>query len=172
MGSGHGGITVSLHPSSALTLAYSYVRNRTAAMAATSAARAASAATAAAASRRNEVASASGSATSSLGQQHALRLHAAALDGPSNFNVGAATLPHSPTSSPSAAAAAAVRVPSSSSGSGGMEELLAGGGIDVGYPDAVIYAEVVVTGRAYMRNVTRIEKSWLAEIRPDVFLPA
>jgi hypothetical protein len=42
--------------------------------------------------------------------------------------------------------------------------------LGLGYPEAVVYGEVVYTGRAYMRQVTRVEPAWLAEACPSAFL--
>lgn len=37
------------------------------------------------------------------------------------------------------------------------------------YPETVVYSEVVLTTRPYMRNVTRIETKWLEEMHGDKF---
>ncbi len=70
---------------------------------------------------------------------------------------------------------------SSSSSSSARAELSAALSGVAGYPDTVVYAEVVRTqGRAqgpgpgqrpYMRHVTRVEREWLAAMRPDLFGP-
>lgn len=48
----------------------------------------------------------------------------------------------------------------------------AGGGADaallgLGYPEAVVFGELVFTGKAYMRQCTRVELAWLAEACPE-----
>lgn len=111
-----GGVSVTIHPTSTLVLAYSHLRNR-------------QAAAAAAAQRRGG-------------------------------------------SGPAGAAVASAAALSAALGGGDAGGLL-------GYPDCVVYDEVVRTGRgeegggsgvaggkAYMRNVTRVEQAWLPEEWP------
>jgi HrpA-like RNA helicase len=38
-----------------------------------------------------------------------------------------------------------------------------------GYPDVVIYSEIVKTSKVYMRHVSKIEKEWLKELHPESF---
>ena len=143
LGSGAGGVTVALHPSSSLTLAYSHVRNRTAAMAA------------AAAAGGRAAAGALGVASTTGAVAHSGMGGGGRGGGPSSSSSLAepAQLLLADRGGGGEATAAAATTAAS----------LAGGALDIGYPDAVVYAEVVVTGKAYMRNVTRVERSWLAE---------
>jgi hypothetical protein len=68
------------------------------------------------------------------------------------------------------AAAAAARLasgrhvsPSGDGTGGGADAALLG----LGYPEAVVFGELVFTGKAYMRQCTRVELSWLAEACPE-----
>jgi hypothetical protein len=38
-----------------------------------------------------------------------------------------------------------------------------------GYPEVVIYSEMVKTSKVYMRHVSKIEKEWLQELQPESF---
>ena len=67
------------------------------------------------------------------------------------------------------AAAAAARMLTGRKGAGGGD---AGDSdaalLGLGYPEAVVFGELVFTGKAYMRQCTRVELSWLAEACPEM----
>jgi hypothetical protein len=67
------------------------------------------------------------------------------------------------------AAAAARRNGSESSSSSSVTSAAATALALSAYPETVVYSELIQTSQPYMRNVSRIETSWLSEIRAEWF---
>ena len=67
------------------------------------------------------------------------------------------------------AAAAAARLLTGRKGAGGGDAADSDAALlGLGYPEAVVFGELVFTGKAYMRQCTRVELSWLAEACPEM----
>jgi hypothetical protein len=139
-----GGHTVSIHPSSTLILAYAHLRNRQAARVE-------------AARRAGNSGSSGGGKGGGMSSAQAMEKALAQATGdPNKVSETAMFQAHAANSGTKPAAATAVNPDDPMN-------------IAVGYPDALIYSELVQTTRPYMRYVTRVEKQWLQEIDPVLF---